>query len=164
MAQLRQAGGHPPHQGGGGAGLRALEGELVQLHLRHAVVAGLDADGAAAVGHDAGDGVQIHAARQAPAPLVVRVVAAQLRAARRGEEPGLVAVRAGEGLRKLQGQLPQTGRGLFRVRAIDRRKPLQQTAARQLPQQISSSHDVALHPLFYFPCLFLSYFTIPGPA
>ena len=57
-----------------------------QIDFGDAVVLGLDPDHAAVIGMDAGDGVQVHAGGQGVAPLVVRVVSPQLRAAGTGVE------------------------------------------------------------------------------
>ena len=147
VAQLADSGCHPPDQGHGVPRLLRTAAELVQVHLRHPVVAGLDTDGPAAVGHHTGDGVQVHAGGQAVAVLVVGVVAPQLRAAGGGEKQGLRVVIAGEGLLKLQRQLPQPVGRRRRVLAVDRRQPVQQRPALQGPQQVSSPHGIALHPL-----------------
>ena len=138
VAQLADSGGHPPDQGHGvpvSSG-RRLSSSKSTSAIRW--VAGLDADGPAAVGHHAGDGVQVHAGGQAVAVLVVGVVAPQLRAAGGGEKQGLRVVIAGEGLLKLQRQLPQPVGRRRRVLAVDRRQPVQQRPALQGPQQVSS--------------------------
>ena len=146
VAQLGQPGGHPPDQGHGVARLLLPEGEVPQVHHRHAVVAGLDADGPAVVGDHTGDGVQVHAGGQAVAVLVVGVVAPQLRAAGGGEEQRLRLVAAGEGLTVGQHQLPKAVGGAGRVSAIDRHQPARQCPLFQFPQQLPSSHGHGLPP------------------
>ena len=87
IAQLLHLGGHPPHQGGGGVFLLLPDGQAVQADFQSGVALGLDADDVLAVGGGAGQHVQVHAAAQHPAVLVVGVVAADLGAARRGDAP-----------------------------------------------------------------------------
>ena len=85
-AQGREAGGHAPDKGGGGVLLLGLGGQLVEVHHDEGIALGLHADHAALVGGGGGQDVQVHAGGQDPAVLVVRVVAAQLRAAGGAEQ------------------------------------------------------------------------------
>lgn len=146
VAQLVQPGGYAPDQGHRAAGLLRVDGEVPQIHLGQAVVAAFDADGGGMVGDHAGDGVQVHAGSQTKAILMVRVVAPQLRPPGGGEEQGVALAGAGEGLPKLQHQLPQPGGRTGSILAIDRLQPGEKGAVFQSAQKIFTSHLIALHP------------------
>ena len=120
IPQLLHPGRDAPDQGHGVPHLLLVDGQVVQVHLRDAVVAGLDPDDPAFVGDHAGDGVQVHAGAQAVAPLMVGVIPAQLRAPRRGEEQRPGVLPAGEDLPVFPHQLRQPGRRRRGARAVDR--------------------------------------------
>ena len=91
-AQLAHAGGYAPDQRRGGVDLLRLRRQLAERHLRHGVALRQHADNAAVVGRRRRQNVQIHGGCQHTAVLMVRVVAADLRAAGCGEyEAGLRA-------------------------------------------------------------------------
>ena len=75
--------------------------------------------------------VQVHAGGQGVSALVVRVVAAQLRAPRRGEQQRLRVRPAGEDPRVLQHQIPQAQGGRVRVRAVHRLQAVSESPALQ---------------------------------
>ena len=149
VAQLVEPGGYAPDQAHGGAGLRLVDVQVLQVHDGHAVVPGLDADSAGVVGHHAGDGVQVHGGGEAVAPLVVGVTAAQLRPARGGEEPGVRLLAAGEGGLEFPHQLPQAVRRAAGAGAVDLGQPVGERAAVQCFQKFSPSHVRALHAVIF---------------
>ncbi len=87
-AQLHEPGRHAPDQSGSGIDLVFHGGQILQIHFTQGVTLGLDADDVGAVGPHRRHGVQIHRAGQDPAPLMVRVVAADLRPAGSGKISG----------------------------------------------------------------------------
>ena len=93
-----------PDDGHGGVHLLRPHLQLVQVHLGHGESLALDADGPVPAGGHGGNHVQIHTARQHPSVLVVRVVAADLRAAGGGEHRHLLA--GAEGLLQAPEQAP----------------------------------------------------------
>ena len=81
-----------------------MDRQVAQIHHVHGEALALDADGSAAAGLHGGDDVQVHTAGQDPAVLVVGVVAADLRAARGGEQGA--ALRPAKGLLQAADQPP----------------------------------------------------------
>ena len=79
-------GGDAADQGGGGPEFPGADGQIVQRDLAEGITLGEDTDHALAVLGDGGHGLQIDGPGQDPAELMVGVVAADLGAARRGEE------------------------------------------------------------------------------
>ena len=86
-AQLGKPGSHPPNQGGGGVHFLRLGLQAGQLHLGHGIALGQNPDGSGAIYPYRRQGIQIHRRRQYPAPLMVGVVAADLRPSRSRKIP-----------------------------------------------------------------------------
>ena len=111
-AQLAHAGGYAPDQRRGGVDLLRLRRQLAERHLRHGVALRQHADNAAVVGRRRRQNVQIHGGCQHAAVLMVRVVAADLRAAGRAEQR---LRRTVKGLVKALHYLHAAGACLFRA-------------------------------------------------
>ena len=140
VAHLPQARGHPPHHGHGAARLGGPDRQIVQGDLRHPVIPGLDAHQVGPVGRGAGDGVQIDTARQTAAPLVVGVVAAQLRPSGNGKQED-VLLSAGKDPGVSPDQVRQPPGGPGGILAINRFQPVQKSAALQGLKQFFPSHS-----------------------
>ena len=84
-AQLCKAGADAPHQGGGRIDFLLLGHQAVQRHGAQRIALGENAHGLSPIDPDRSLGIQIYGSRQDPAPLMIRMVAADLRAAGRGE-------------------------------------------------------------------------------
>ena len=80
-AQLCKAGADAPHQGGGRIDFLLLGHQAVQRHGAQRIALGENAHGLGPVDPDCSLGIQVYGCRQNPAPLVVRMVAANLCAA-----------------------------------------------------------------------------------
>ena len=89
-ALLPQTRRHAPHQRGRAAQLLGADRRVAHVQTNGVMPLGEYADCGLLLTGDAGQRVHVHAAGQAPAVLVVGVVAAQLRAARRAENMQLV--------------------------------------------------------------------------
>ena len=92
-----EPGGYAADEGGGGVALLLPDLQAVQLHNVHGEALALDADDVLPVGSHGGNDIQVDTAGQHQAVLVVGVVAADLRAARRGEDGSLVTGAKGFG-------------------------------------------------------------------
>ena len=86
-AQLGEAGADTPHQGGGGIDFAFLGHQGFQRDGAQGVALGENPDGGGAVHPHRGPGIQVHRGGQHPAPLMVRMVAANLRPPGGGEIP-----------------------------------------------------------------------------
>lgn len=86
-AQGRKLRRHSPDQRQGGVVLRCFRLQIMKLHPAQWVALGLDPYFIGAVQPHGGHRVHIHRRRQHMAPLMVRVVSADLRAARCGKVP-----------------------------------------------------------------------------
>ena len=84
-AQLDEPCRHAPNQSRGVVNLRRHRLQGIQADLAQGVSLGLDPDHIGAIGANRRHRIQIHGTSQNTAPLMVRMVAADLRAARRGE-------------------------------------------------------------------------------
>ena len=111
-AKLREPRRHAPDQGGGGVDLRFPGCQLGKLHRGHGIPLGEDADGVGTVDSHRRLGVQIDGSGQHSAPLMIGVVAADLRPSGGGE---ITLRRSTEGSGKagIQSSLLLRGQGQF---------------------------------------------------
>ena len=89
-AVLGKPGGNTPDDGSGGIALLFPDGKIVQIHHVHREALALDPDNLLTIRRHRSNNVQIHTACQHPAPLMVRVVAANFCAARSRKYRSLV--------------------------------------------------------------------------
>ena len=117
-AQLHKPGGYAPDQRGGTVDLLRLGREDVQIHLAQGIALGLDADNIRAVAADSRPGIQVHCRGQDTTPLMVGVVAADLRPAG-GRKVTLRSTAESGGEAGVQGLPLRRGQGQFRCRHGD---------------------------------------------
>ena len=163
MAQLLNLGRHAPHQSGGGVALLRAGEQLVQFYFQGGVALGDDADDIQAVGSGAADHVQIHAAAQHMAVLMVGVVAADLGAAGAAEQSGSSIFGGGESGLELLHRPQSAGAGgsqtaVCPVQGIQAGKDLVTLSGGQgTAQRFTSSHGGHLiYILLYLVYLFFT--------
>ena len=117
MPQFGDLGGDAAHQRRRGVFLILAGGQAVQRDLEGGISLGVDADDVQPVGCGAGQHIQIHAAAQHMAVLVVGVVAADLSAARAGEQRGRSIGRGREFFDEARNNVDRAGAGLVQALA-----------------------------------------------
>ena len=80
-AHLVEPGCHTPYQGGRGVDLTLHRRQFRHIHLAHGITLGQNPDNLGSIYPHRSPGIQIHGSGQHPAPLMVRVVTTDLRAA-----------------------------------------------------------------------------------